>query len=71
MGQGRALWWIAFTIVYVSALVETVTAAEKKQFNVIKILEATYGGNCELLVPGSSLVVSRRSRPCAHSSRPR
>src|SRR5262245_21423229 len=53
IGQGRALVWVACTIVYVSALVSNVAAAEKKQSNVIKILEATYGGNCAGVAKGN------------------
>jgi len=53
IGRGRALVWVACTIVYVSAAAGNVTAAEKKQSNVIRILEATYGGNCAGVAKGN------------------
>jgi hypothetical protein len=53
MRQGRSLGWIAFLIVYVSAPVNHVSAAEKKHRNAIRILEATYGGNCAGVAKGN------------------
>src|SRR5262249_5732099 len=44
LSEIRALGWVAFTIVYVSASVGNVAAAKTKQPNVTRILEATYGG---------------------------
>jgi hypothetical protein len=53
MGQSRALGCVAFAIVYVSVSVGDVIAAEKKPTNVIRILEATYGGNCAGVAKGN------------------
>jgi hypothetical protein len=45
MHRGRTLGWVAFMIL--CPPVANVAAAEKKHPNAIKVLEATYGGNCE------------------------
>src|SRR5262249_33582830 len=51
--RAGALGCVAFTIVYVSVSVGDVTAAEKKPTNVIRILDATYGGNCAGVAKGN------------------
>ena len=51
MHRGRTLAWAAFMILFLP--MGNVTAAEKKQPNAIRILEATYGGNCEGVAKGN------------------
>jgi len=51
MHRGRALGWIAFMIF--CSPVASVTAEEKKPANAIRVLEATYGGNCAGVAKGN------------------
>ena len=51
MHRGRALGWIAFMIL--CSPVASVTAEEKKPANAIRVLEATYGGNCAGVAKGN------------------
>src|SRR5262249_9306056 len=50
MHRGRALGWVAFMIF--CSPVASVTA-EKKPANAIRVLEATYGGNCAGVAKGN------------------
>jgi len=51
MHRGRALGWIAFLIL--CSPVASVPAEEKKPANAIRVLEATYGGNCAGVAKGN------------------
>jgi hypothetical protein len=51
MHRSRALRWVAFMIL--CPPLANVAAAEKKHPNAIRVLEATYGGNCEGVAKGN------------------
>jgi len=51
MHRGWALGWVGFMIL--CSPVANVAAAEKKHPNSIRVLEATYGGNCEGVAKGN------------------
>ena len=51
MHQGWVLGWVAFMILWAAGA--TVTAEEKKPSNAIRVLEATYGGNCTGVTKGN------------------
>src|SRR5262245_3932286 len=51
MHQGWALGSVAFTILF--SAVGGVTAEDKKPANAIRVLEATYGGNCAGVAKGN------------------
>jgi hypothetical protein len=51
MHRGRTLGWVAFMIL--CSQVTNVAVAEKKHPNAIRVLEATYGGNCEGIAKGN------------------
>jgi hypothetical protein len=51
MHQGWAVGSVAFMILF--SAVGSVTAEEKKPANAIRVLEATYGGNCTGVAKGN------------------
>src|SRR5262249_24381132 len=51
MHRGWTLGWVAFMILCSPGA--NVTAAEEKHLNAIRVLEATYGGNCEGVAKGN------------------
>jgi hypothetical protein len=52
MQQNWALGWLAFMIL--CCPLDSVTAEEKKARNPIRVLEATYGGNCAGVAKGNA-----------------
>ena len=51
MNRGQTLVWVAFMVLF--SPMGNVTAAEKKHPNAIRVLEATYGGNCTGVIKGN------------------
>jgi hypothetical protein len=65
MRRPRLAGWVALALLCGSSATDELAAAEKKRANTIKVVEATYGGNCDGVTKGN--VTSFLASACANT----
>jgi hypothetical protein len=65
MRRPRLAGWVALALLCGSSATDELAAAEKKRANTIKVVEATYGGNCDGVTKGN--VTSFVASACANT----